>query len=141
MAKTLDLIDMFPTNLKDMARNDFEKAYSQLSDKNDIHLKTIEDKVYTYFNSLKIPDSPNLYDYLILSLRKKDLIATFNWDPFLTQSYSRLHSEGVCNLPECAFLHGNVSMGVCLKHNIKVSHKNKCPKCGKILHQQNLSIQ
>ena len=36
MAKTLDLIDMFPTNLKDMARNDFEKAYSQLSDKNDI---------------------------------------------------------------------------------------------------------
>ncbi|MHA1748548.1 MAG: hypothetical protein ACTSXN_02865 [Promethearchaeota archaeon] len=31
-------------------------------------------------------ESPTIYDYLILSLRKKDVIATFNWDPLLVQA-------------------------------------------------------
>jgi hypothetical protein len=32
---------------------------------------------------LELPDHPTVYDHLLLSLRKKDAIFTFNWDPFL----------------------------------------------------------
>ena len=36
-----------------------------------------------YFSSLALPEHPSIYDYLVLGLRPKDVIATFNWDPFL----------------------------------------------------------
>ena len=45
----------------------------------------IEGKVQAYFETLEVPESPTLYDYLVLSLRDSDYIATFHWDPFLAK--------------------------------------------------------
>jgi len=39
----------------------------------------IEAKVQAYFEALELPESPTLYDHLVLSLRDSDYIATFNW--------------------------------------------------------------
>lgn len=58
---------------------------------------------------MRLPDVPTIYDYLVMALRPKDPIATFNWDPFLTQAF--LRNRKATELPNCAFLHGNVSMG------------------------------
>lgn len=78
----------------------------------------IEKIVREYFRSLELPDHPTLYDHLVLSLRKKDIIATFNWDPFLWQALCRNYanhsnpqaqSELYC--PRTLFLHGSVAVG------------------------------
>ena len=47
---------------------------------------TIDADVFDYFASLDLPEKPTLYDHLVRSLRNKDIIATFNWDPFLVQA-------------------------------------------------------
>lgn len=57
-----------------------EPRYSQLKAK-------VEKEVDSYFSRLALPPEPTIYDYLILSLRSHDVIATFNWDPFLIQAY------------------------------------------------------
>jgi hypothetical protein len=85
---------------------------------------------------LQLPDEATLYDYLILSLREKDLIATFNWDPFLAQAYRR--NLKVAKLPEILFLHGNVEIGTCLAHQKKGWLMQKCPECGKPLEPSRL---
>ena len=54
---------------------------------------------------------PTLYDYLLLSLRQKDIIVTFNWDPLLPQAYKRWRHLGAI-LPEILFLHGNIDIGI-----------------------------
>ena len=46
-------------------------------------MREIETRVDEYFADLELPGHPTIYDRLVLSLREKDLIATFNWDPFL----------------------------------------------------------
>jgi hypothetical protein len=71
--------------------NDFETFYNDLlSGGADPTLTTkVEDAIRGYFTTLEIPDDATLYDYLLVSLREKDLIATFNWDPFLAQAYRR----------------------------------------------------
>jgi hypothetical protein len=103
--------------LKDLAEDsknqNFEQIFSTLykKDKDSSSLKTIEKKIYDFFKSLELPNTPTIYDYLVLSLRKKDLIATFNWDPFLIQAYRR-NSKFTSNLPKLAFLHGNVAVGI-----------------------------
>jgi hypothetical protein len=51
----------------------------------------IEEAIYSYFASLRLPPELTLYDHLVLSLREKDLIATFNWDPFLYFACLRNH--------------------------------------------------
>lgn len=66
----------------------------------------IESKVKGYFESLEMPDEPTLYDYLLLSLRETDLIATFNWDPFLVRAFIR--NRDLAALPQLAFLYGSV---------------------------------
>jgi len=43
---------------------------------------------------------------LVLSLTKKDLIASFNWDPLLPQAFQRC-CKITQDLPEVVFLHGN----------------------------------
>ena len=74
-------------------------------------LKTIESRIQDYFREMKLPEVPTIYDYLILSLRKKDMIATFNWDPFLHQAWVRNGERFTKELPSIAFLHGNVAIG------------------------------
>jgi hypothetical protein len=103
-----DIIDTIPNHIKS---DNFEILYSNLylDDPKSKQIKEIEKRVYNYFTSLKLPDEPTVYDYLVLSLRPRDLIATFNWDPFLYQAWSRnLH---VGDRPYIAFLHGNVAIG------------------------------
>jgi len=90
----------------------FEISYSQMYDNNpnDERLGAIQERVRDYFSSLILPDEPTIYDYLVLSLRPKDLIATFNWDPFLYQAFSRSKRFSL-QLPHLSFLHGCVSLG------------------------------
>lgn len=91
-----DLIDTL--NLSEMIKREnislegigFEEIYDSLILNGRLELaKTIERKIHNYFSEIRLPDKPTIYDYLILSLRKKDLIATFNWDPLLLQAYRR----------------------------------------------------
>ncbi|MEZ5196810.1 MAG: hypothetical protein R2764_10520 [Bacteroidales bacterium] len=114
LPKIIDLKDEFSDLSDDLINQNFENIFSNLFEKepNSKRLNDIEYKIYNYFNSLRLPDSPTIYDYLVLSLRKKDLIATFNWDPFLWQAYER-QSRFTKNLPLLSFLHGNVAIGYC----------------------------
>lgn len=73
-----------------------------------------------------------VYDMLVLSLTKKDLIATFNWDPLLVEAYSRC-TKITNNLPQLAFLHGNVAVATCEKDMVLGNPYDYCPKCGKKL--------
>ena len=85
--------------------------------------------VYRYFDSLALTGEPTLYDYLILSLRPKDVIATFNWDPFLIQAARRNPNQD--GLPCLLFLHGNVQSGYCAADNVHGVKGAKCSRCGK----------
>ena len=114
--------------------NDFEAIYSDISTNDglsDLCLR-IENKIEDYFSKLELPDYPTLYDHLILSLRPKDVIATFNWDPFLTQAVIRnLHF--IKNPPIILFLHGNVTYRYCENCKIGLPNQLFCNKCGREL--------
>jgi len=111
--------------------NDFEAIYSKIfTDLNLVKVReSIDKKVVSYFSSLELPDEPTLYDHLVLSLRPKDFIATFNWDPFLWNALHRNHqfTNGPCAL----FLHGSVAIARCDKCEIVVSRSSAiCNRCG-----------
>ncbi|HNX57011.1 MAG TPA: hypothetical protein PKO30_15565 [Prolixibacteraceae bacterium] len=111
-----DVIDL-SNEIKDISvdfkTEGFEELFSRLyeTEGNSPRLDEIERKIYDYFKKLEISDSPTIYDYLVLSLRNKDMIATFNWDPFLWQAYER-NLKFTKDLPQLAFLHGNVAIGI-----------------------------
>lgn len=131
LVEKLDLYNHIPDKFEGLI-TDFEKLYSKIA--NDDSLlsvkKIIDKKVYEYFYEMDIPDKPTLYDYLILSLRKKDLIATFNWDPLLLKTMRR-HSK-IVNIPNVAFLHGNVAVGVCKYCKLKgYRYNNICHHCNR----------
>jgi hypothetical protein len=104
------IVAKLPQELKDMS-GDFEKFYSKLVLQKEYirEQQLIERTIYKYFSELELPDQPTIYDYLILSLRPKDVIATFNWDPFLYQAYVR--NGKFTKTPGILFLHGTVSLG------------------------------
>jgi hypothetical protein len=114
----------------DIKNRNFEDFFSDLYKENVEHplIKIIETRIFDFFNKLKLPDIPTIYDYLVLSLRKKDVIATFNWDPFLWAAARR--NYGVVDLPHLIFLHGNVSVGYCHKCKIKGENNYTCSRCG-----------
>lgn len=93
--------------------------------------KKLEKAIYNYFSSFKLPNFATIYDFLVLSLTHKDLIATFNWDPLLVQALCRAQKY-TNNIPNVAFLHGNVAVGYCEKDNIIGNIGTKC-NCGKLL--------
>lgn len=103
-----DIVNSLPENLRAM---NFEQLYSNLhrDNPNSNEILIIEQRVHSYFVDMKLPDEPTIYDYLVLALRKRDLIATFNWDPFLYQAWCRNYHIG--ENPYIAFLHGNVAIG------------------------------
>lgn len=112
------------------ANRNFEEIYSELYEDTRYRpiIEIIKDKVWQYFIQLGLPPYPTLYDHLVLSLRDKDWIATFNWDPFLYLACWRNHQRA--KLPHVLYLHGNVAVGYCPNDNIKGWVKSKCSKCG-----------
>ena len=104
----------------------FETVYADLHGQPEhaALLAEVERVISSYFGSLALPDHATIYDYLVLSLRPKDVIATFNWDPFLWQACARNHRYA--QLPNVLFLHGNVAVGYCLNDKIKGSARTLC---------------
>lgn len=96
----------------------FESIYTDLTENPAYSeaIAEIEIAVRDYFSKLKLPDSPTLYDHLVLSLREKDVIATFNWDPFLMQACMRNYK--FAKPPRTIFLHGCVALGVDIENKI-----------------------
>lgn len=108
----------------------FETIYSDIHgnpERADL-LVEVEHLIFSYFDSLALPDHATLYDYLVLSLRSKDVIATFNWDPFLWQAGARNHRYG--RAPNVLFLHGNVAVGYCSADKVKGFARTVCSRCG-----------
>jgi len=105
-----NFIKGLPSELK-RYKGKFETFYSKLTKRTEF-IDTriaIEERIGNYFKQLELPECPTIYDYLIISLRPKDVIATFNWDPFLYLSYNRIGS--FTKTPGILFLHGNVAIG------------------------------
>lgn len=118
----------------------FEAFYDDLasSGKNPELKQLIKSKVYSYFASLSLPETPTIYDYLILSLREKDIIASFNWDPFLIQAYIRNEVVTRTRRPRIAFLHGNVKIGLCENDRVSGINGRRCSRCGEELRASSL---
>jgi hypothetical protein len=122
---------------------DFEGLYSCLfeSRKHDDVLYTMESIIHTYFAQLELPENPTLYDHMLLCLRHKDVIATFNWDPLLPEALHRVAKRfGQDILPQAFFLHGNVSMGYCDKHKPPTQGfiGYRCGRCGSVLSRSDI---
>lgn len=109
--------------------SNFEVAYQTVAfdPKNATFAREIEAKLRDYFEDVLIPDKVTLYDELLLSLREKDAIATFNWDPLLSQAFRR--NRHLVKLPRILFLHGNVDIGVCVEHSQKGFREDRCGMC------------
>lgn len=108
----------------------FEELYSELA-RDPAKAKAreaLERAVFDYFSSLDLPDGPTLFDHLVLSLRPKDVIATFNWDPFLIQAARRNGRVG--GVPRLLFLHGNVLEAYCEKDGVHGVRGARCSQCG-----------
>lgn len=107
----------------------FEAIYSRLASdpKYEKLVMEIEERIDRYFSNLSLPGTATIYDQLLLSLRSKDAVFTFNWDPFLFDAYER--NSGVVSLPKIFFLHGNVRVGACLEHDTWGARKERCPEC------------
>jgi len=106
----------------------FEVIYSHI--KNDTLRNTLEKQINNYFSTMMLPTTVTDYDRLLLSLRKKDAVFTFNWDPFLFDAWVRNYH--IAKLPEIFFLHGNVRIGSCIKHFQWGKKWEACPICNEI---------
>lgn len=133
MADFLDIVpvqDILTDAGVEFRGRNFEDVYSELfldSTKID-SLKRLDLAVFQYFDALKLPDTPTLYDILVLSLRSKDVIATFNWDPFLIQAVRRRRIRAPA--PRLVFLHGNVLQGYCPIDGVQGVRGSRCSMCG-----------
>lgn len=126
LIRTLNLYP-YLGDLDTKIETNFEEIYSNLLDESNKH--KIEEQLYQYFLELALPDTATHYDRLLLSLRSKDAILTFNWDPFLFDAYDR--NNGVACLPSIYFLHGNVRIGACLNGHKWGRRGICCPRCNK----------
>jgi hypothetical protein len=116
------------------ASDNLEDIYMEMYERDDCKVQRtqLEDAIEKYFCEFELPDKPTIYDFLILSLTKKDLVATFNWDPLLVEAYIRCRNISD-NLPQMAFLHGNIAIATCEEDMVLGSPYGICSKCGKTL--------
>ena len=131
LVKTVGLRDLIPESMR---RRNFETIYSSIaSDPSEKRrAQEMETRIYDYFDDLGLPDHPTIYDHLLLALQPKDIIASFNWDPFLIQAIRR--NERVLarvGCPVVLFLHGNVLEGRCEQDHVIGTKGAGCPQCGK----------
>jgi hypothetical protein len=113
--------------------DDIELLFTRLYSQKSPICEELELEIKRYFQLLQLPDSPTIYDYLVMSLREKDIIATFNWDPLLVQALCR--NSKYAKSPSVLFLHGNVGVGHCLDHE-PATHAplgRRCRVCGQAL--------
>lgn len=133
MADFTDIVPVAPILQKsgiEWRGKNFEDVYSLLSvnpEHRTLQTELVE-AVFNYFSELRLPDAPTLYDLIVLSLRKKDVIATFNWDPFLIQALQR-NGRVTNSLPAPLFLHGNVAHGYCDQDRFQGPRGQLCPRC------------
>jgi len=137
MADFAEIVPVAPVLEKsgiDWHGKNFEEIYSLLSEKPEHQplQKELEEAVANYFSELRLPETPTLYDLIVLSLRRKDVIATFNWDPFLIQALKR-NGYITDSLPTPLFLHGNVAHGYCEQDTFQGVAGQPCLRCGKPL--------
>jgi hypothetical protein len=118
--------------------NGFEAKYANLVQigKYQDEIDQINEVIRDYFSRLQLPDEVTLYDHLILGLREKDAIFTFNWDPFLLQALRRC--SGVASIPNVHFLHGCVDVAFCSKCKVKSNSGIPCPRCEGAMEQSKL---
>lgn len=116
-------------NFEDIYSDLYEGQYKDLP-------KKIESQVIEYFKLLRLPSYPTVYDHLVLSLRPKDIIASFNWDPLLYRACWRNHEHA--QLPHVFYLHGNVIVGYCLDDKQSGMVGMHCPKCGNLFEPSNI---
>lgn len=119
---------------REALRVDFEGGYARLAERGGGEVEALDAAIHEYFEGLKLPEQPTIYDLILLCLRGKDVIFTFNWDPFLVQARRRLLLLGVPNsiLPDMYFLHGNVAVGMCDDHPVIGNFPGRCPRCSQI---------
>lgn len=131
--EVLDLQEIVDkANLRTKSSN-LEDIYSEMYSRPDCELlrTVLENRVKNYFGNLILPDTPTIYDYLLLSLRGKDFVFTFNWDPLLIQAHNRVSSYTE-DLPTMKFLHGNTELGICSEcHQEQLISNKKCINCGR----------
>jgi hypothetical protein len=129
LADTLGLSDDLKSVGLGHLCHDFEEAYNEVCNRPSLVQlrKQIEERAVLYFRFLRMPETPTLYDYLVLSLREKDVIATFNWDPFLWQACTRNHKAA--KPPRVFFLHGCATIGFCEKDKRQGMLYLRCPVC------------
>lgn len=126
-AERLELSPLLESWGLDPAEN-FEETYSTLHEAGDhSKLDALNERVDAYFSLLELPDHPTVYDHLVLSLRGQDVIATFNWDPFLIQAYRR--TPQTLSKPRLAFLHGSVLSGYCEADHVYGVAGARCSQC------------
>ena len=112
----------------------FTRLHESPTHRGDLH--EIEGMLLDYFSSLSLPEHPTIYDYLVLGLRQKDVIATFNWDPFLMLAHVR--NRAVAELPEIRFLHGCVRYASCPDHDVLGQPGEYCGMCRNALVQSSI---
>lgn len=114
--------------------DNLEDIYMEMYERDDCkeQRELLEVAIEKYFSEFELPDEPTVYDFLILSLTRKDLIATFNWDPLLLQAYKRC-MKITDNLPQLVFLHGNVEIAICEMDFVVGYRGQLCPRCKKEL--------
>lgn len=134
MIRKLGLEELLQGVTLETTSDNIEDIYSELCLKSEYKgiVFELEKRLYDYFDSLELPDAPTVYDFLLLSLTNKDVVATFNWDPLLIQAYVRCYKITE-NLPKIFCLHGNVAMGYCKTHREFGAKDAICPVCKKML--------
>lgn len=117
--------------------DNLEDIYMELDErsKDENNCKEVKEElekiIWKYMSEYQLPDNPTVYDFLVMSLTSKDLIATFNWDPLLVQAIGRA-MRYTNNIPQVVFLHGNVAVGFCEKDNVMGNVGTMCT-CGRPL--------
>lgn len=130
----LGLSDIISRVRINTSSDNLEDIYMELDErsKNEEDCKKVKEElekiIWEYMSNYQLPDNPTIYDFLVMSLTSKDLIATFNWDPFLAQAIGRA-ARYTNNIPQVAFLHGNVAVGFCEEDSI-IGYVGQICKCG-----------
>lgn len=138
LVETVGVNDLLKSSgIKYEGRN-FEDLYDDMCRNPSLQsvVEEINERIYEYFYRLRLPANITIYDRLVLSLRGKDAIATFNWDPLLAFAYRRNSHMG--DLPRVVSLHGNVAVGICVKDKVKGINGTSCAICGDRLQPTNL---